>query len=542
MRTFSNRSSRSKAGHLLTTIGLLSALALSGCSAAGTPEQSVSGQSEDSAEPTAGGILRYGTKDGPGNGGLDPFVATVYSSTAFFPQLYEPLIVKNDDGEYEPLLASSWEQPDEQTFDFVIRDDIKFADGTELTTDDVIWNFTYAKDNSPQSRAISLETLESVEDIGDNTVRFHFSEPNPGFLPTLADRSYGFYIVDKEWYEGASEQERQTASNGTGPFTLEEWVPGVEVRLAKNENYWDPEKPHLDGITFRETGDENTILALLQQGELDAGWFWKPELAEQAQTAGFDLGDFQQTSTRFFFIDPEGGDGSLANIRVRQALSKAIDRDEVVTLGTNGRGAKSFTTPPAFVEVEAPTDGTPNTEYDPEGAAELLKEAGVTNPTFTLSYGADTADESILVLIKDQVSKAGITLNLNPVPYEEIQDSFTTGAPYSSELILVQDVIGSDPAASFGWWLQDGANTDTWEGKADAKEAKDLLAQIDSNADPETRLEQINQLNEVLSRDALALTPFATPLNYQVWSPKVHGYLTDPGDSRYHLKDAWLES
>lgn len=524
---------------IATTLALAAILTLSAALAGCTSTAPAAPTSE---APHSGGVLRYGTASGPGNGGLDPFVATVYSSTAIFAQVYEPLISKDDTGKYIPVLATSWKQENELTYDFTLRQGVKFADGSALTPSDVIWTFTYAKKNSPQSKVAVLDNLKSIKDIGNNTVQFTFTKANPTFLPTLADRSYGFFIVDQQWYEHATKNERQTQSNGTGPFTLESWTSGVDVKLVRNKNYWDAPKPYLDGITFKETGDESTALALIQQGQLDAAWFWKPELADQAKDAGFTLGDLQQTSTRFLFIDPKYGKGVLSDIRIRQALSKAINRSELISLGTQGRGAITFSTPPAYKEIAQPSDATPNTAYDLEGAKKLLAEAGNTAPEITLTYGSDTADESILVLLQDQVAKAGFKLKLNPVPYEQVQNVFTTGAKFPSELLLVQDVIGSDPSASFGWWLKDGENVDTWKGIADAKEAKGLLATIDTNPNADQRKDQINQLNTLVSQQVLALTPFATPLSYQVWSRNVHGYQTDPGDTRYHWKDAWLTS
>lgn len=469
-------------------------------------------------------------------------LASVYASTAILNQIYEPLIVKDDSGNLQPNLATEWKQVDDTTFDFTLRDGVKFADGSDLTTSDVIWTFNYVKDKSPQSKAAVLKDLTSVTDQGNGKIEFKFSQPVPAFLNTVSDRTYGFFIVDQQWYEKTSEADRQKTSNGTGPFALQEWNKGTDIKLVRNANYWESGKPYLDAIDFVKVADENALLASVQQGQVDAAWFWKPELADQAKDNGATLGDLQQTSTRFFFIDPNYGNGVLKDVRVRQALSKAIDRDAVVKVGTLGRGEKTFATPPAVAGIAKPSDSTPNTKYDPEGAKKLLQEAGNTNPTITLAYGADTADAPIFELIKDQVSKVGINLELKPVPYEEIQGIFTTGDPYMADLVLVQDVISSDPASAFSWWLETGSNVDRWGDDPQAAEAKNLLKTIQTNPNADERAKQIDQLNELVSDQVLTITPFATPLDYQVWSSKVHGYQTDPEDSRYKLKDAWLAS
>jgi peptide/nickel transport system substrate-binding protein len=534
MSSFPETHSRRPARRQLTAAALaaVAAFALGGCG--GTAGAAPTGSG---AAPS---ILVYGTKDGPGVGGLDPFVSTVYSATAIFAQIYEPLVVQDDQGELAPSLAVEWEQTDDLTYSFTLRDGVKFSDGSDLTASDVIWTVEYLKAESPQSKAAALENLESVSETSPGVIEFKFSKPNPSFFGTVADRSYGIFIVDQQWYESADETARQTTSNGTGPFRLESWSKGVDLKLVKNENYWDQPKPYLDGITFKEVGDESSILALAQQGEIDAAWFWEPELADQAVAAGFTLGDLQQTSTRFFFIDPNLGDGSLADVKVRQALSQAIDRAEVVSVGTQGHGAPTFAAPPAFTQLDQPSEATPNYAYSVDGAKALLAQSGNPNPKITLSYDATTADEPALQVIQDQVAKAGITLELNPIPYEQIQAVFTNGDPYPSELILVQDVISSDPSGSYGWWLTTGGNVDRWGDDPQAAQAKSLLETIDTNPNAEERVQQLNELNSLVAEQVLTLTPFATPLNYQVWSSRVTGYQTDPGDSRYHWKDAKL--
>ncbi|KAB8287760.1 Bacterial extracellular solute-binding protein, family 5 Middle [Bifidobacterium ramosum] len=525
------------------TAGLAAVLALSlglaGCGAV-PDDNSSSAASQDSTTPVSGGVLRFGTKDEPGNGGLDPMIASVYASTSILNQIYDTLIVKGDDGQFEPSLATEWKQVDDTTYDFTLRQGVKFADGSDLTPSDVIWSFNYVKEKSPQSKAAVLKNLTNVTDKGGNVIEFKFSQPTPSFLNTVGDRLSGFYIVDQQWYEKTSEADRQKTSNGTGPFALEAWNKGKDVKLTRNTHYWEKGKPYLDGIDFVKVADENALLALVQQGQADAAWFWKPELAEQAKSNGLTLGKLQQTSTRFLFIDPNYDDGTLNNIKVRQALSKAIDRDAIIKIGTSGRGAKTFANPPAVAGLDTPTDETPNTKYDPDGAKKLLAESGDPNPTISLAYGADTADAPVFELMKDQLSKVGITLELKPVPYEEIQGIFTTGDKYMADLVLVQDVIGADPASAFTWWLTTGSNVDRWGDNEQAASAKELLGKIETNADDTSRVKQINELNNLIAEQVLALTPFATPLDYQVWSSKVHGYQTDPGDSRYHFKDTWL--
>lgn len=520
----------------VAAVALAAVFALSGCAG---QNNDASKTADSTSEPQYGGVLNWATKDEPGNGGLDPLVTTVFSSTGILNQIYEPLIVKSDAGELEPWLAEDFKQQDDLHYEVTLRDGVKFADGSELTASDVVWNFEYVKEHSPQSKADALEHLQEVKDEGGGRISFVFDEPNPSFLYSLSDRTYGFYIVDQQWYEQSDDKTRQTSSNGTGPFALDSWTQGVDVKLVRNDNYWQKGKPYLEGITFTKAPDENSILALLQQGQADAGWFWNADLAQQAKDAGLTLGKLQQTSTRFLYFDPNKSE-ALADINIRQAFSKAINREELVELGTQGRGAITFATPPGFAEIETPTDATPNYKFDLEGAKQLVAKSSVSNPTISLAFDAETSDRAVLELIQQQLGKAGITLELKPLPYSEIQAVFTTGDEYPAEAILVQDVIGADPAGSFTWWLKTGSNVDRWGDDEQAAKAKQLLEEITTNTDTTERVDQINELNTEIAEQALTITPWVTPLDYQLWSDKVHGYTTDPNDSRWHLQDAWL--
>lgn len=517
----------------------IAALLLSGCvPAAGTGTGG--GETDAAGEPQPGGTLIWGSRSEPGNGGLDPYIAAVYRSTAYLAQTYETLIVRDDAGEFHPALATEWEQVDDLTYRFTIRDGVKFADGTDLTVDDVLWSFNHHREVEGDGD-VALAKLVSLEEVEDGVIEFVFSEPNPGFLNTISRRTGSYFVVDQQWYEAADETTRQTTTNGTGPFTVESWVQGTELKLVKNEHYWEEGVPYLDGITFKITnGDEGALLALVQQNQVDAAWFWSQELAAQAETSGFTLGDPAQTSARSIWIDPTFNDGALGDVRVRQAISLAIDRDAVIELGTNGIGAPTFVTPPAHTDLAAPDAETPNYQHDPERAKQLLKDAGVENLEIAITYGDDTSDVASLELIAQQLSEVGITLRLNPVPYAEVQNVFTTGADYPSELVYVVGTRSPDPATAFHEWLNDAGLVSHWQGHPDAAEAKELLAEITRNPDLDERVKQIDELNRIVAENVLILTPYATPLAYHLWSDKVHGYQTDQEDGRSLLKYTWL--
>ncbi|NEG55183.1 ABC transporter substrate-binding protein [Bifidobacterium platyrrhinorum] len=522
---------------------VLTSLLVAGCGSAGAGDAS-NAAAGDSASVQKGGTLVWGSRSEPGNGGLDPYVASVYRSTAVLALTYETLVVKNDSGKIEPALATKWEQPDATTYRFTIRDGVKFSDGSALTLDDVVWSFKHHKEvNGAGDEA--LANLKDVKAVGDHDVEFTFSEPVPGFLNLISRRTGSYFIVKQGWYEKADSKTRQTKTVGTGPFTVSEWNHGVDLKLVKNKHYWEKGVPYLDGIDFKITGgDEQTLLSLVQQGSVDAAWFWDPELAAQAENAGFTKGKDQYTSARSLWIDPNYGNGALKDVRVRRAISEAIDREQLIKLGANGVGALSFATPPAFNELKKPGSSTPYYKYDPSDAKKLLKQAGAENLTISVTYGSDASsqtDVSILQLIAKQLSKVGVNLKLNGVPYSEVQNVFTTGADFPSELVWVVGTKGADAASSYHSWLDDSGKVSHWQGNADAEKAKSILAQARKESDSAKRAKLLDQLNEEVADKVLILNPLATPLDTQLWSSKVHGFSTDSEDARANLKYTWIE-
>ncbi|MDR0837227.1 MAG: ABC transporter substrate-binding protein [Propionibacteriaceae bacterium] len=521
---------------------LLSGALLTGCSSDDPDPAPTSASSDATTDgPQSGGTLIWGSRSEPGNGGLDPFVAEVYRGTAIIALIYDTLVTKDDNGVIQPGIAASYTQVDGKTYQFTIREGVKFGDGSDLTVSDVIWSFEHHREAKGAGDA-ALAKLESITEVTPGVVEFKFSDDNPAFLNNISRATGDYFIVDQQWYEAASENDRQISVNGSGPFTLEAWEQGVELRLVKNSYYWDTERIHLDGITFKITGDdEGALLALVQQGAVDAAWFWGAEYAQQAEDSGWTRGNAAYTSARSLWIDPTFNNGALSDVRVRQAISLAIDREQVISLGTAGLGGITFVTPPAFTELAAPSATTPNYTRNVEQAKTLLAEAGVSDLEITLTYGTNTTDVSALEVIAQNLADAGITLKLNGVPYAEVQNVFTTGAPFMSELIYVVGTKAADPAAAYTSWLTDGGLVSHWQNNPDAEAAKALLAQINVETDPAVRIDLLNQLNAEVADKVLILTPYATPLAYHLWSSKVHGYQTDPQDGRVHLRDAWIE-
>lgn len=506
-------------------------LAIAGCTSGGGTGTG----DQDAGDPVAGGTLTWGVPAEPSAGGVDPMVASAIAAEVIYSMAYDTLLTRDDDGTIEPALATEWEQTDETTWVFQLRDDVTFADGTPFDAGDVVYSFETRKDGGTNATYLSL--MDSVEATGDYEVTFHFSAPDGTFLDAVSARQT-FLIVSEEAYGNASEEERQTTSVGTGAYQVTEWNQGVSVTMEKNENYWG-EEPYLDSIVFELYPDENTLLAAVQQGSVQAASFIDGSLAQQAASSGFTLGDAAFRQNLAVYVNPESG--PLADVDVRRAFSLALDRQAIVDTAMLGNAGISFV-PPAGDPGATDATTLPYHERDVDEAKRLLEEAGQPNPEITLSYMGDVAaaHHPVYEMMQQQLAEAGITLNLKATPLAEISPIFTTGESWT-DLVA----IPGSPRASAAFYLEpvllEGGVYNHWDGNPDAEKARELLQQAKSATSPEEYTDLVAQLATEAADKALEFVPAAVPVYFEVWdSNKLHDYENDAFYARSALDHAWL--
>jgi len=505
-------------------------LALTGCASGGGD-----GAAEPAGDPVAGGTLTWGVSAEPAAGGIDPLVASSAPAEVVQAMAYDTLLTRDDDGNVQPALATEWEQSDDLTWVFQLRDDVTFSDGTPFDAGDVVYSFESRLDGGTNATYLSL--LESVEATGDYEVTFTFTEPDGTFLDAVSAQQT-FLIVGEEAYGNATEEERQTLTAGTGAYQVTEWNQGVSITMTKNENYWGDE-PYIDTIVFELYTDENTLLAAVQQGSVQAAAFVDGSLAQQAEAVGFTLGEAAFRRNLAVYVNPESG--PLSDLNVRRAISLALDRQQIVDTAMLGNAGISFI-PPAG-DPGAPDPMTlPYHERDVDEAKRLLEEAGQPNPEITLSYMGDVAaaHHPVYEMMQQQLAEVGITLNLKATPLAEISPVFTTGESWT-DLIA----IPGSPRASGAYYLEpvllEGGYYNHWDGNPDAEKARDLLTQAKSATSPDEYADLMDQLATEAADKALEFVPAAVPVTFEVWdSNKLQGYTTDSYTARSALDSAWL--
>ncbi|TMW69911.1 peptide-binding protein [Alteribacter natronophilus] len=431
----------------------------------GTEEDDAEGD-EGEGEAQSGGTLTAGMYSAPGHQFNPLFYSDAYEAN-ILSFTHESLVQLDENLEYEPALAESWEINDDfTTITYTLNEGVQWHDGEPLTAEDVY--FTYATIADPEYVAAGgvrtnyvvnlsgyeeynsgeTDTFEGVEVIDDRTVAFHYDEPN---IKILFDTS--FIIVPAHPFEGMAISDIPDASAsrdagevvGSGPFVLSEFIEGEQYALTAFADYWGGE-PYLDGITWRVI-QQSVMPGLLESGELDM-------IAEPngVPASDFDRVDGLDNVTTYMTQDfgyqymgikhhhrttddVEAGaitpdnwveNEKVSDVRVRQALASAINRQGIVDGLLYGMGSvMEAPFPEASWAYDA--DAVNEYPYDPDRANELLDEAGYVDVTgdgfredpdgneWTLNLDYPTGNEvreRTAPIIQEELGAVGIRVDL----------------------------------------------------------------------------------------------------------------------------------
>ena len=335
--------------------------------------------------------------------------------------VYEPLVTQDRDLSIIPCLADSWEEcEDGMTWTFKLHEGVKFHDGSDFTSEDVVASYDYAREpgSSYNSRFTSVESVEAVDDY---TVVIHMKNKYPLLLTDLAM----VCISNKENIEGKTPEEVGSSVIGTGRYKLVEHVKEDHIDMVANEEYWGG-APEIKSVRFRPISNAATRTATMLSGELDVmGGVSVQDVARLEATEGIHV--VSEPSMEMIYMNMEqmlddnpaveGGGNPLKDVRVRQAMYQAIDTDMIINNLMQGHAY-----PTATLIRDTFNGYSPELErfpYDPEAAKALLAEAGYPDGfTITLDAGSDITVNSseVAQAVAGYLEKVGIKVNLNLMP------------------------------------------------------------------------------------------------------------------------------
>ncbi|MBV8084438.1 MAG: ABC transporter substrate-binding protein [Chloroflexi bacterium] len=366
-----------------------------------------------SGAPKTGGTIRTGQVGDIAN--LDGHYANQLSATTV--QLaYDMLTTYDDKLQPQPALAESWDlSSDLKTFKLTLRKGVTFHDGREFTSDDVKYNFMRVRDPKLGALVGTLAAQSAwftdIQTPDKYSVVMTSDKTRPGFF----DVTSGFRMVDKNTMEGP---DAKTKLNGTGPFTFVEWVSGDHITMGKNKNYWQTGKPYIDGFRVSILKDAAAMSAQLEAGALDA--MYAPSLADAARLKA----DPKYTAVvnpnlgQFFYMNTNTTLPLFKDKRVRQAFNYVVDRQRIsqtVLRGLCGDPV-SLPWPPQSPAYDASKNSFFTQNLDK--ATALLKDAGVSSPSFDITYSTSGYAEefaSMAQIFQSDLAKIGVKTTLKPV-------------------------------------------------------------------------------------------------------------------------------
>ncbi len=390
--------------------------------------------------PKRGGTLAIRTWDPPH---FDPFQTISYKTHISLSFTHGRLLrhkagpsVAPGTFPIEGDLAESWTQPNETTYVFKLRRGVKWHDkppvnGRELTADDVVFSVNHFLTVKGNANAYMLKSVDKVEATDKYTVKFTLKEPFVWFLDMLAN-PHAVAIVAKEVVEKFGDLKKWESVIGTGPWMLDSYRPNVGLTYVRNPTYFQSGLPYIDRIEATVDEDNASRMAAFLSGKYDIGWEFlgtiarvdwvqiKDTLAQRRP----NLKTVEFPSPVMNHISMRADQKPFSDVRVRHAMSLAIDRKAIIDSALEGVGVMNPAVPAALKEWSVPFDklgeGAKYYKHDPAEAKRLLAAAGYPNGfpgtmCFT-TYGSPVLVD-IMQLVQKDLKTVGIDVKIDQKEY-----------------------------------------------------------------------------------------------------------------------------
>ena len=362
---------------------------------------------------------------------MDPHYHNLTPNNNVAEHLFETLVTKDPRSKLKPALAESWRAIDDLTWEFKLRKGVKFHDGGDFTAQDVVFSLDRVPNvpNSPSSFATYSKQITEKIIVDPYTIRFKTAAP----YPLMPNDMSTIFILSARAAKGATTEDFNNgkAAIGTGAFKFVRYAKGDRIELARNDAYWGP-KAAWDKVTLRIITADPTRVAALLAGDVRAiENVPTSDIARIAKSS--DLTLYRTVSHRLMYLHLDsnrdrspfvtGKDGKpleknpLKDLRVRRALSKAINRQALVERMMEGAAVTTGQLMPEG--MFGYTSSLKPEAYDVEGAKKLLAEAGYPDGfAMTLHAPNDryVNDEQIAQAIAQMLARAGIASKVEAMP------------------------------------------------------------------------------------------------------------------------------
>jgi peptide/nickel transport system substrate-binding protein len=333
-------------------------------------------------------------------------------------------------------LAESWTQPNETTYVFKLRRGVRWharppVNGRELTAEDVRYSIDRFLKNSGNANAYMLKSLDRVDVVDAQTIKFTLKEPFAWFLDILAN-PHAVAIVARECVDKFGDLKKPESVVGTGPWMLDSYRPNVGTTLVRNPQYFVPGLPYIDRVEIAVDEDNASRMAAFLAGKYDLGWEFPGtinrtdwvQIQDSLKQKRPNLRTAEFPANVMSHISMRADQKPFGDVRVRQAMSLAIDRQGILDAVAEGVGVYNPPVPAALREWALPIDqlgdGAKYYKHDPAEAKRLLAAAGYPSGfpggiCFT-TYGSTILVDAMQLVLK-QLKDVGIDARLDQKEY-----------------------------------------------------------------------------------------------------------------------------
>lgn len=463
--------------------------------------------------------------------GLDPHKQTAFPSIRLLELIYEPLVRLDADLNVIPAIATSWEfAPDAKTLTFKLDPNAKFTNGAQVTPADVKASFERILNEetaaAARSNFLSIDTIDTPD---AETVVFNLKTADVPLLVAMA--AINAAIVPASEIEAGT---IGTEAIGSGPFKLDSWEPNSREVLSANAD-WAGGDVKVDGITISVLPDETAILASLRAGQTDFALLNDPLVATMVPNeANLQLNRVAGLAYNVLQLNPSRP--PMDNLKVRQAMSCAINRQEIVDAALAGEGKVTGPlTMPAFAQ-------DPSTlfcyEQDLEKAKQLMAESGVDGFTAKVigATGEPPVAASEAQVLQAQLAEIGINLEIEMMELNVYVDTWLAG---NFDMAVAQNGGRPDPFPMYNrYFTKDGNLLKVSNFVDDTLDS--LMREGQAETDPAKRVEIFHKFENHLVEQSPWLW-LSTGYGYTAQLKTVSGFVPSPTGTLFGLTDVSIQ-
>ncbi len=420
--------------------------------------------------------------------------------------VYQTLVAQNpDDGSLRPCLAKSWTlAADRKTYTFELEPNVTFSDGSPFTAEDAAFSINYVKNTWTNGVKKYMDVVDSATAVSPTELKVVLKQPSNLWLYKMASR-VGAMMSPQHVNKLATE------AIGTGPYTLGTWQHGDSITLNRNDKYWGAQAP-IKTVVFKYFTDPTAMNNSFLTGGIQViTTVPTPQVLDQFKNnPKYQI--IEGTTTGKVMMAINNKKSPLSNIKVRQAINYALDREAILKGAWAGYGtligSHEVPTDPWYVDLAN------KYPHDVAKAKQLLAEAGQSNLKLTLTIASSLPYAvAAAPIIKSQLAQAGITLDVQTVTWDNWL-AHTFGAPYNYDLTIVNHVEQFDVTNVFS------GKDDYYTQFVDPQVT--TLEQEGDAGDEQTFVSDFQKVVTILADQAAAVWLWAFP-NLMVVDSTVHG-------------------